>query len=177
MTPTPSVYSQTIVSPRSRRLRTIAAVILVIILVMSAYGVRVLMPLVKRSADAARREEAASAARQRPADNLPASTGREHRLRVSSRTARIIRFQVIFTYGYWTIWTMLVLTLLLLSWMDLREVSRNYISQRKLLFQAAIDAETLRSKREIQPEPELTDADQEVQSAPILPDNKKHEPK
>jgi hypothetical protein len=40
-------------------------------------------------------------------------------------------------YAYWSVCLTLVLSLVLITWMDLREVSRNYLEQRKALWSSA----------------------------------------
>ena len=53
MTPNSAPYGTGIISSRSRRLRTIAAVLLVGIIAMAIYGARVLVPAINREAAAA----------------------------------------------------------------------------------------------------------------------------
>lgn len=144
MTPTstPTPYTSGIVSNRSRRLRMIAAVVLAMIVAMAIYGMVVLMPGVNRAATEAVRAGKIASQRPTAAVGSGATTAVLH---VSGKQARILKVQVYFTYGYWIVWTVLVLSLLLIVWLDLREVSRSYLNQRLKLWESAANATVQRS--------------------------------
>jgi len=134
MTRSSAQYGSGIISSRSRRLRTIAAVLLAAIIAMALYGTHVLVPRINRAAGVATAQAAATKA-------APPTPDIEHkrisRLNLTRKEARVLRFDVIFEAAYWTIWTLLVLSLLLVAWMDLREVSRTYLNQRRELWSIA----------------------------------------
>ncbi len=138
-TPTSKLQSvqRGILSARSRRLRTTGAVLLAGILLMSLYGVFSLMPRVRVSAErvsqsravvAAQRAEAAVGSRV--AVRVPISP----EFRQSRRLERALAAQIIFVWIYWTICALLLLGLLLIAWLDFREVSRQYENERITLF-------------------------------------------
>ncbi len=127
-----SVYSQGIVSARSRRIRYVAAVVLAAVILMGAYGTLRLMPQVRntsRNFSAIQRHDATGIAPPHPSTSD--LTERTH-------LVKVVRFEILFAYAYWTVWTLLVLTLILLAWIDLREVSRAYLMQRKRLYTDAL---------------------------------------
>ena len=132
MRSTSSVYGYGIVSPKSRRLRTVAALLLVAIVLLGAYGMRVVMPGVNQAAERASFQHFTGAQQTTHTDKTP-------RLHITPRENRVLRFKLLVAYGYWSAWTVLVLSLLLVTWLDLREVVRNYAAQRKTLFQSAIN--------------------------------------
>ena len=123
-----SVYSQGIVSARSRRIRYVAAVVLAAVILMGAYGTLRLMPQVRNTSrifSAIQRHDAIGRATPFPSTS---------ELTERTRLVKVVRFEILFAYAYWTVWTLLVLTLILLAWIDLREVSRAYLMQRKRLY-------------------------------------------
>ena len=129
MTPTVPQGSG-LISVRSRRLRTVGIVLLVALLAMTVYGMLGLMPSVRRIRD--------SSALKRPV--LSASATPEQRAAARAENRRIRRVmlaQVAFVYGYWSVCGVLAVTALLVAWLDMREVSRNFAAQRRALWTEA----------------------------------------
>ena len=119
--------SQSMVSPRSRRLRTIGLLLLVAIIGMSVYGFSSLMPAIRRQA---------VVYRQRTVTTQPSQTGTQipPASQQSSRTKKIMLLQLAIAYAYWGTCGLLIIALLLVAWLDLREVTRNYVLQRRAVF-------------------------------------------
>lgn len=110
--------SGSIVSARSRRLRTIGSLLVVAVLAMSVYGVTSLMPSLRRSIN-----------------ENPVSLRRDA-VRTPEQKARrnIIKAQIVFAYGYWGVCGLLVLSAAFVAYLDFREVSRNYMAQRRAIW-------------------------------------------
>ena len=47
------------------------------------------------------------------------------------RANRVVAANVLFAYGYWSICSLLVVGMLFVAWLDTREVSRNYLNERR----------------------------------------------
>ena len=135
MTPIPTKYGSGIISNRSRRLRTIAAVLMVFIIAMAIYGSRVLVPRINRAAAIANRPVTSLDSRI-----VPGGVKKKPILNLSPEQARALRIDVIVEAAYWVVWILLVLSLLLVAWLDLREVSRTYLNQRRELWSTAARA-------------------------------------
>ncbi|HLV80326.1 MAG TPA: hypothetical protein VKT32_08585 [Chthonomonadaceae bacterium] len=125
----PAAY-QSMVSARSRRLRTIGLLLLVAILGMSVYGFSSLMPAVRRQAAAYHRDTVA-------AQQVQAETGALGIPARSGRARKAMLAQVTLVYAYWCLCGLLILALLLVAWLDLREVTRNYANQRRAVWMEA----------------------------------------
>lgn len=104
-----------LISGRSRRLRTTGLVLLVAVLAMVAYGVLVLMPH-------------HGGAHVAPAGSSPAD--------LAARRALLTR--VLFLYAYWSTCAVLLLGLLVVAWLDFREVARSYAAERAALWKRSI---------------------------------------
>ncbi len=137
MTTNRSQYGSGFVSNRSRRLRTITALLLVVIVAMAVYGTRVLVPGINRAASVAVRPTVQSSAIPTPNVTRNAAVTP---LNVTKRQAKVLKLDVMFVAAYWVVWIVLLLSLLLTAWLDLREVSRNYLEQRRELWVAASKA-------------------------------------
>jgi predicted membrane protein len=128
---TPSVYSS-IVSPRSRRLRTIGILLLVAVCGMVIFGYYNLMPSLARSI------------RENP---LPAYTSIGARrsdtpdpaMRPMTRAERLRKLRVAVALAYWGVCGMLIVGVVFVAWMDLREISRTYVEQRRAMWTQAAD--------------------------------------
>lgn len=134
MTPNPAQYGSGIISSRSRRLRTIAAVLLIGIIAMAVYGTRILVPGINRAARAAVKPAIQSSVISTPHDESITP------LKLTKREAQILRLDVMFEAVYWVVWIVMIVSLLLVAWMDLREVSRTYLNQRRELWAVAAKA-------------------------------------
>jgi hypothetical protein len=128
MTYTPPAY-QSMVSPRSRRLRSIGLVLLVAAVTMALYGFFVVMPSL-RAAVATQRVEAVPRIEERPASSTKNSGSQNQPARVR-RANRAVAVKVLFVYGYWGVCGLLVIGMLFVAWLDTREVSRNYLNERR----------------------------------------------
>lgn len=125
METTPTMY-QSLLSARSRRLRTVGGVLLAAIIAMSLYGFVVLMPAINRSVAAhkiARIEASAPGSKAAPV--LTPAQRKEQKK---------VYTQVAFVYAYWGVCGLLVIAALFIAWLDLREVSRNYLAQRRAIW-------------------------------------------
>ena len=98
----------TLLTPRSRRLRTIGAVLLLAIIVMAAIGAIWVGPLVHHV----------------PAAALASPAARKRKLLAD----------IAILYSWWGIVTGLVLLLLIVAWLDVREVARSYVEHRQSLW-------------------------------------------
>ncbi len=127
-TDTPSVYYG-IVSPRSRRLRTIGIVLLTAVVAMALYGYFVLMPSIERSL----RENpiprpSISAGPSRPGGDKPST----------SRAQRIRKFQLAVALAYWGVCSLLLVSVVMVAWLDFREVTRVYVEQRRAMWTSSV---------------------------------------
>lgn len=127
-TDTPSVYSG-IVSPRSRRLRTIGIVLLTAVVAMALYGYFVLMPSIERSL----RENpvpapSITAGPTRPGVDKPPT----------SKAQRIRKYQVAVALAYWGVCSLLLVSVVMVAWLDFREVTRVYAEQRRAMWTSAV---------------------------------------
>ena len=128
---TPSVYTS-IVSPRSRRLRTTGVVLLCAVLAMALYGYFSLMPAIERTV----RESAASGS------SVAAATARgrsDALLRQASRSQRARKLQVAVALAYWGVCGLLLISVLFVAWLDFREITRTYVDQRRAMWVQAAE--------------------------------------
>jgi len=130
MTTSPSPY-QTMVTPRSRRLRTTGLVLLATAVSMALYGFFVLMPTLKRSA-------VVESHRIQDIRGEPGGISRpvltiDQAARIR-RSHRVVAVQVLAAYGYWTICGLISVAMVFVAWLDLREVSRTYLQQRRAIW-------------------------------------------
>jgi hypothetical protein len=128
------------VSARSRRLRTIGVLLLIAILGMSIYGVRVVIPSHHRARIAYTQ---ATTGVENHTANPPAAPSNQTAANVSApdhyRKALLAR--TIFAELYFLVLLLLVIFTLIVAWLDVREVMRNYMSQRRVLWgEAALRA-------------------------------------
>ncbi|MDE2126705.1 MAG: hypothetical protein KGJ62_08955 [Armatimonadetes bacterium] len=98
----------TLLTPRSRRLRTIGAVLLGAIIVLAAIGAIYVGPLVHHV----------------PAAVLASPAARKKKL----------LGDVAILYSWWGLVTGLVILLLIVAWLDVREVARSYMEHRQSLW-------------------------------------------
>jgi hypothetical protein len=104
---------------------------------MAIYGTRVLVPRINFAAGTAARSRIQS--QTNSAVNAGGHTNQSS-LNLTKREAQVLRFDVLFEAAYWVIWIALIVSLLLVAWMDLREVSRTYLNQRRELWAVAAKA-------------------------------------
>lgn len=110
--------SGSVISARSRRLRTIGSVLVVAILAMAIYGVTNVMPTLRRS------KESLGDFRRNPAPLTPEQETQR----------KALAAQFIFAYGYWSVCGALVLSAVFVAYLDFREVSRTYMAQRRAIW-------------------------------------------
>lgn len=132
MSQSPSVYSG-MITAQSRRLRTIGAVLLVAVALMALYGSLVLMPRINRSVEVrraaqARLEKNGAAPAGTPGIAAPAETP------ALARAQKAEKLQVATVFAYWGVCALLVIATLFVAWLDLREISRSYVQQRRQLW-------------------------------------------
>ena len=128
---TPSVYSN-IVSPRSRRLRTIGLGLLIAICGMVIYGYFSLMPSLARSI----RENPLPASSSVSAHHSDASNLGKRPL---TRAERLRKLRVAIALAYWGVCGLFIVAVVLVAWLDLREISRTYVEQRRAMWTQAAD--------------------------------------
>ncbi len=140
-----SPYSQGVVSARSRRLRTIGLLLLIAILGMTWYGIFFLMPSLRVSAQ---RTAPLVVRRIRPGLASPGIVAAPSPTQAARNEQQKKAFlaQFIFMYAYWSVCALLILAALLVAWLDLREVLRNYAARRRALWSEAV----ARTRRERQ---------------------------
>lgn len=144
MTDTPTVY-QSLISARSRRLRTVASVLLAGILAMTLYGYFRLMPSLRVAA--ARMEQttkrSTAAAANSASHVTPAQrTAQDTVARMSQRERDAQAAKLVFAYAYWGVCLSLLVALMLVAWLDFREVGRNFDQQQAAMFAASLKNET-----------------------------------
>ena len=147
MTTTPTAY-QPLVSARSRRLRVTGVVLLVTVLAMAVYGYAILMPslralphvaqTVERAGSVNRPGNANSANARSAARSGNGGTARETPAApaqtLTEKQRKTALAKVLFVYGYWSVCGLLLMGLMLVSWLDFRELSRNYGEYRRRLY-------------------------------------------
>jgi hypothetical protein len=113
------------ISARSRRLRTIALLLLGIVLAMTAYGYLVLMP---NARGAVQRHHALL---ERAVHGKIATPGMTpEQIAHARQVVKAVKIQVVFTYCYWSVCGLILIAVLCIGWLDMREISRLYMSQR-----------------------------------------------
>ena len=120
-----------IISARSRRLRTIGMVLIGAILAMVLYGMTSFMPTLRHTKDDL----------QRLNGGKPISIFREKaKTPDEERLRKALAAQLVFAYGYWAVCGILVLSAVFVAYLDFREVTRNYIAQRRAVWTEMADA-------------------------------------
>ena len=128
---TPSPYSD-IVTPRSRRLRTVGIVLILAGGLMALYGYFGLMPTLDRNLHSASSSAPAGTSRVDAADSvLKPHSGQ--------KTARVHKLQVAVALAYWGICALLLVGAVGIAWLDFREVSRLFVTRRRELWTQAAD--------------------------------------
>jgi hypothetical protein len=131
--PPPTTYQGTVLSARSRRLRTVGSLLLLAVIGMSLYGVGVLMPAINRSIAAHPYvKPAVTPMRARPAmPGISEPASKQEFARERLRRQQVV--QVTFMFAYWGVCGLLVIAILFIAWLDLREVARNFADQHRAL--------------------------------------------
>jgi hypothetical protein len=128
----PSPY-RGLITARSRRLRVAGALLLAAIVLMSLYGYFRIMPGFRQSS-----VHPAHVVAQRtggPVLKVPPGVVLTP---VEERARRVVIAQLLFVYFYWTVCGVLILAVLIIAWLDLREIMRTYDTQRAAIWATAI---------------------------------------
>lgn len=121
-------------SLRSRRIRTLGVLFLLVAALMSFYGGTVLMPNLHRTLLASRStSEPVVTSRGGPNAALPALSPRE------LRAARIRKVKVSLALAYWGVCSLFVIGAILMAWLDVREISQRYLDERRALQRETVD--------------------------------------
>jgi len=98
---------------------------------MGLYGYFGLMPNIERSLREHPIQAVASpGGATSPAQHLPPALARAQRAR---------KFQVAVALAYWGVCSLLILGVLVVAWLDLREISNRYVSERRAMWGAAVE--------------------------------------
>jgi hypothetical protein len=111
--------------------------LLLAILGMTVYGNVRLMPSLRRSE--ARAHVILYTRSAQPASTLTGPRTPAPLSDADRRFLKVFRVQLLFIYGYWTVLGLLVIAVLIVAWLDLREVLRNYSQRRRELWAEAIE--------------------------------------
>ncbi len=131
MSQTPFAYQGSVLSARSRRLRTIGSLLLLAVIGMSIYGGTVLMPAINRSIAAHSLKRTTVTVPTPPDAALPVPAPSQ--IAAEAHARKVQRLQVAVAFAYWGVCVLLIVAILLIAWLDLREISRNYLSQYRNL--------------------------------------------
>ena len=123
-----TAYSS-VISLRSRRLRTVGIALLVVTLLMSLYGALALMPAMKTAT--ALHAAASQKAEAQKAVN-PAESAKTLR-----HIHRLFAIKVLFVNAYWLTCGLLVFAAMVVAWLDFREVARHYQRVRTAIWETA----------------------------------------
>ena len=136
MTEMPSAYQGTVLSARSRRLRTIGLLLLAVVVGMAVYGMSALMPPINHAAARLAQEESQSRGAPTAASSGQATA---HTATHLATLRRNLKVQVAVAYAYWGVCALLLISVLFIAWLDLREISRNYVDQRRAIWSEAVE--------------------------------------
>ena len=117
------------ISLRSRRLRTLGIALLVVLLLLTGYGILALMPAMKSATMRYSVETHKINARKIAAPEESAQTLR--------RMKRLMVMKWLFVDAYWLTCGLVAFSAMFVAWLDFREVSRQYIQERRSLWNSA----------------------------------------
>ena len=126
----------TLISPKSRRIRTCGLMLVGSMLFCTLYGVIFLMP--KLSQLRARSHALNSSTVLFPSTNLVAERAME---RTRNKEQRIVLMNAVFIYAFWCFVGLLFIGAILMAWLDTREVARNYLEEKRKLHPRVHDEE------------------------------------
>lgn len=117
------------VSARSRRLRTVGSLLLIAVIGMALYGYFSLMPRLNAAIQTYHRLEMKTDQPVRAVAQTPAAAAELERAR------KVHKVQIAFVMAFWGAWTLLFFALLVIAWLDAREVLHTYVQQRRAVWQ------------------------------------------
>jgi hypothetical protein len=127
----PTTSYSGIISPRSRRLRTIGLVLLLSVVLMVIYGYFGLMPSLRQSIhDGMNPQIVTHSSPTGPGQTETAQSDRERRVRKLKASAGL---------AYWGVCSLLLVGTVFVAWLDLREISRTYVAERRAMWNQAAD--------------------------------------
>lgn len=132
MTPPISPY-MTVVSPRSRRYRSLVTILLIAIVGMSIYGWATVMPGVR---EAVGRPDTPELTRMAKAQPGPEATPKQ--IAHAKRTLKARGVVVALALAYWGVCSLLLLGVLFIAWLDFRETARSFALESRALRQETI---------------------------------------
>lgn len=132
MTPPVSPY-MTVVSPLSRRYRSLGMMLLIAIVGMSVYGWAAVMPGVRQAVGRPDTPELTRMAKAQPG---PDATPKQ--IAHAKRTLKARGVVVALALAYWGVCSLLLLGVLLVAWLDFRESARNFALESRVLRQQTI---------------------------------------
>ena len=121
-----------VISARSRRLRLAGVALLVVLLLMSLYGIFAVMPAMRNAAALYHAASEKAIAQQASAPVESAKTLR--------RVHRLMGIKLLFTDAYWLTCGLLAFAAMVVAWLDFREVARRYQSARTAIWQDSASA-------------------------------------
>ncbi len=124
MTPYSSV-----ISLRSRRLRTVGIALMVVVLALFFYGVFGLMPAMKSAA------ALHTAAIQKAEAQKAIHPGES--MKTIRRIHRLMGIKLLFTDAYWLTCGLFAFAAMVVAWLDFREVARRFQTARRSLWDEA----------------------------------------
>lgn len=134
----PTSAHRSLISLRSRRIRTLGVALLALVIGLCVYGYCFLMPSLHVPQSAARlaglQQELRVAQSSTPASPV-------HQAEIQTRldrTKKLLKTELLILYGFWAVCGTILLMLMLLAWMDLREVARVYAQERRAIWTDAI---------------------------------------
>ena len=129
--------SNTLISAKSRRIRTVGIMLIGSMLFCTIYGVIFLMP--RLSQLRARSHALNDSAVLFPHRDKQSEVAMARTL---NRERRIVLMNAVFIYAYWCFVGLLFIGSVLMAWLDTREVARNYLQEKqKLLLSGVKDKE------------------------------------
>jgi len=132
MTPPVSPY-MSVITPRSRRYRTIMTVLLALIMVMSVYGGFRVMPAVRGAVGMSDMAELRRIAHAQPGPDLT-----QKQISEANRTLKKRSVVVYLAMAYWGVCSLVMVGILFLAWLDFRETTRAFSQQAQALRQETV---------------------------------------
>ena len=126
--------NNSLISPRSRRIRTIGLVFLTGMMLCALYGGLVMMPRLGRLREQLHVLNARWQLTRTSGTSL--AEGRAIRLSIA-RERRVLLMQTVFIYGFWSFVGVLGICVILCAWLDTREVAKNFLAEQKRVIRSS----------------------------------------